>query len=65
MSASDVYESLAFLEAAESEVMILVYPVSPQGGVPADTGAAQVFQRVQVVPGRSLRCRWKLEESPV
>lgn len=49
---ADLYESLAFMQAANSDLAVLVYPQVPDSTTAADTGATQVFDVVTVPGGR-------------
>lgn len=51
VSEADLYEAMAFMQAAESPLAILVYPLAPRNGACPSTGATAVFERIVVPAG--------------
>ncbi len=51
VSEADLYEAMAFMQAAESSLAILVYPLAPRNGASPSTGATAVFERIDVPAG--------------
>lgn len=58
---ADVYESLAFLEGAGANRILLIYPRTPRGRLPLAPGTCEVFERITVgdrmVLGLEVECR--------
>jgi hypothetical protein len=47
ISNADLYESLAFMDAVNAKLSVLLYP-KPGAGQPKNVGACEVFERIQV-----------------